>query len=87
MRDLAARSPDDPDVQTLYAEALMNVHAWQLWTPSGEPVEGTPETETRLERLLARNLRTPGANHYYMHVMEASPTPGKALAAAERLRG
>jgi tetratricopeptide (TPR) repeat protein len=87
MRSLAARYPADDDVQVLGAEAAMTVHAWKLWTSAGAPVEGTAEVEARLETVLARNPQHPGANHYYVHVMEASPTPGKALAAAERLRG
>jgi tetratricopeptide (TPR) repeat protein len=87
MRRVAAQFPDDLDVQTLCAESEMNVHAWKLWTAQGEAVAGTPEIETRLESVLARNAAHPGANHYYVHVMEASPEPGKALAAAERLHG
>ncbi len=87
MRALAARFRADDDVQVLTAEAAMTVHAWKLWTPAGEPVAGTPEIEARLETVLARNPSHPGANHYYVHLMEASPTPQKALAAALRLRG
>jgi tetratricopeptide (TPR) repeat protein len=87
MRDLAGQFPDDLDVQTLCAEAEMNVHAWKLWTADGEPVAGTPGIESRLESVLARDPGHPGANHYYIHVMEASPHPEKALAAAQRLTG
>jgi tetratricopeptide (TPR) repeat protein len=87
MRAVAARFPDDLDVQTLCAEAEMNVHAWKLWTADGKPFEGTLEIEARLESVLRRDPNHPGANHYYVHVMEASPDPGKALAAAERLSG
>jgi len=87
MRLLAARFPADDDVQVLSAEAAMTVHAWKLWTPAGEPVEGTRDTEARLETVLARDPGHPGANHYYVHLMEASPTPEKALSAALRLRG
>jgi len=87
MRELAQRFPQDLDVQTLSAEAAMNVHAWKLWTADGQPAEGTPDIEARLESVLAREPSHPGANHYYIHVMEASPHPEKALAAAERLGG
>lgn len=87
MRKVAARFPDDLDVQTLCAESEMNVHAWKLWTPQGQPVEGTPEIEARLEAVLRRDPGHPGANHYYIHTMEASPEPGKAIAAAQRLTG
>lgn len=87
MRAVAARFPDDLDVQTLCAEAEMNLNAWKLWKADGEPVPGTLEIEARLESVLRRNPAHPGANHYYIHVMEASPAPGKAVASAERLRG
>jgi tetratricopeptide (TPR) repeat protein len=87
MQRVAARFPADDDVQVLCAEAQMTVHAWKLWTPDGQPLAGTPEIEARLEAVLARAPDHPGANHYYIHVMEASPSPQKAVAAAERLRG
>jgi len=87
MRELAQRFPQDLDVQTLCAEAGMNVHAWKLWTADGQPAEGTPEIEARLESVLRHDPKHPGANHYYIHVMEASPHPEKALTAAERLHG
>jgi tetratricopeptide (TPR) repeat protein len=86
MRAVAARYPEDLDVQTLCAEAQMNVHAWKLWNADGTPVAGTLETEARLEEVLRRDPGHPGANHYYIHVMEASPHPERALEAAERLR-
>jgi len=87
MRQVAEHFPNDPDVQTLCAEAQMNVHAWKLWTADGQPGAGTLEIEARLESVLQRSPDHPGANHYYIHVMEASPDPGKAVASAERLRG
>ncbi len=87
MQRVAARFPADDDVQVLCAEAQMTVHAWKLWTPEGQPVAGTPEIEARLEAVLARAPDHPGANHYYIHLMEASPTPQKAVAAAQRLGG
>jgi tetratricopeptide (TPR) repeat protein len=87
MRDLAGRFPDDLDLQTLCAEGEMNVHAWKLWTADGQPVAGTPDIEALLESVLRRDPGHPGANHYYIHVMEASPHPEKALAAAQRLTG
>jgi tetratricopeptide (TPR) repeat protein len=87
MREVAARFPDDLDVQTLCAESEMTVNAWKLWTPDGEPVAGTPEIVARLEGVLKRDPGHPGANHYYIHVMEASSDPGKATASAERLTG
>ena len=87
MRELAQRFPQDLDVQTLCAEAGMNVHAWELWTSDGQPAEGTPGIEAQLESVLRRDPNHPGANHYYIHVMEASPHPQQALASARRLPG
>jgi tetratricopeptide (TPR) repeat protein len=87
MRDVAARFPDDLDVQVLYAESKMNLNPWKLWTAQGTPAEGTAEIVATLESVLARNPMHPGANHYYIHAMEASLHPEKAVPSAERLRG
>ena len=87
MREVAGRFPDDFDVQTLYAEAMMNLHAWKLWGADGTPAEGTPEIVATLERILARQPLHVGALHYYVHAMEASRHPERAIVAAERLRG
>lgn len=85
MREIAAHHPDDLDVQTLYAESLMNLNAWRLWTPDGRAAPGTEEIVGILERVLARDPSHAGANHYYIHAIEASPHPEKALAAADRV--
>ena len=85
MQRAAARHPDDLDVQTLTAEALMNRNPWKLWKPDGSPAPGTAEIVALLERVLAKNPNHPGANHYYIHTVEASPHPERALAAAGRV--
>jgi hypothetical protein len=85
MRDVARKFPDDLDVQVLFAESLMNANPWKLWTNDRKPAPGTVEIETTLERVLARDPTHPGGNHYYIHTMEASPYPDRALAAAGRL--
>ncbi|PWT83018.1 MAG: hypothetical protein C5B57_07745 [Blastocatellia bacterium] len=85
MAVLATRYPDDLDAQTLYAESLMDLRPWQLWTRDGRPSDVTPEVMRVLESVLKRAPLHPGANHYYIHTMEASPQPEKALAAARRL--
>lgn len=87
MRQVAERFPDDLDVQTLCAEAQMTVHAWKLWTADGQPIAGTLAIESLLESVLERDPGHPGANHYYIHVMEASPRPERALPSAARLPG
>ena len=86
MRAVAHRYPDDLDVQTLFAESMMNVHAWKLWSPDGTPAEGTTEIIATLESVLKRDPMHMGALHYYVHAVEASPHPEKGLAAAARLR-
>jgi tetratricopeptide (TPR) repeat protein len=85
MRDLAMRYPDDLDAQTLYAESVMDLNPWKFWRPDGKPAEDTPEILTTLEGVLQRDPAHLGANHFYIHAVEASPTPEKALASAHRL--
>jgi hypothetical protein len=87
MKTVAERFPADFDVQTLTAEAMMNIHAWKLWTLDGAPAPGTDAIVALLESVLAKDPWHPGANHYYIHAVEASPDPGKAVPAAERLPG
>jgi tetratricopeptide (TPR) repeat protein len=77
---------DDPDVGTLYAEAMMDLRPWNLWTHEGEPQPGTPEILSTLERVLRIDPDHPGANHLYIHTVEASPHPELANASADRLR-
>ena len=87
MRDVYRRFPDDLDAATLYADSLMNLNPWQLWTKDGKPAEGTEEIVTVLESVLARDPNHLGANHLYIHAVEASPTPHRALPSANRLEG
>jgi len=85
MRELARRCPDDLDVATLYAESLMDLHPWKLWGLDGRPSEGTEEIVGVLESVLSRDPNHVGANHYYIHAVEASPHPEWALTSAKRL--
>jgi tetratricopeptide (TPR) repeat protein len=87
MHDLAERYPDDPDAQTLYAEALMIPVRWHWYTLDGKPAEGVSEAERVLESVLRRFPFHPGANHLYIHVVESSPTPERAIPSAQRLMG
>jgi len=87
MRKVAAQHPDDMDIQVLFAESLMNLNPWHLWTLDHEPAPGTMEIVTTLEAVLARAPEHPGANHYYIHTVEASRHPERALPAADRLGG
>jgi tetratricopeptide (TPR) repeat protein len=85
MKELSRRYPDDLDAATLYAESMMNLRPWELWTREGKPAEGTEEILAVLESVLQRNPDHTGANHYYIHAIEASPWPERGLPAAERL--
>jgi tetratricopeptide (TPR) repeat protein len=87
MEDVARRFPDDMDVQTMLAEGLMNTNPWKLWSADGKPGPGTPAILAALQKVLARDPKHPGANHYWIHAVEASPDPGRAAPSAERLVG
>lgn len=87
MRSVAQQFPDDDDAATLFAEALMDLRPWDFWRPDGKPQPGTDEIVATLESVLARNPNHPGACHYYLHAVEASAQPGRALPCAERLPG
>jgi tetratricopeptide (TPR) repeat protein len=86
MRALTERYPDDLDAATLYAESLMNLRPWKLWTLDGQPAEDTEQILQVLDRVLRRDPQHIGANHYYIHSIEASPTPERGLPSAERLK-
>jgi tetratricopeptide (TPR) repeat protein len=81
---VAAQFPDDVEVATLHAEALMDLSPWNYWTAEGEPKPDTKVILASLERVLASNPDHPGANHFYIHAVEAVQ-PQRAVAAAERL--
>jgi tetratricopeptide (TPR) repeat protein len=86
MADVAARSPDDPDVRSLYAEALMDLSPWSYWSRDGSPRPQTREILSQLEAVLASHPEHPGANHFYIHAVEAVD-PARAVPMAERLAG
>src|SRR5689334_21285381 len=85
MADLVRRYPEDLDAATLYAESLMNLRPWKLWTLDGRPAEDTPQILATLESVLKRAPNHMGANHYYIHSVEASTSPERALPSAARL--
>jgi hypothetical protein len=86
-KGLAAAWPDDLDAQTLYAEALMIPVRWKWYGSDGHAAEGMPDAERTLEGVLRRWPEHPGANHYYIHAVESSPTPERAIPSAQRLMG
>jgi tetratricopeptide (TPR) repeat protein len=85
MKTLAEKYPDDLDAATLYAESLMDLNPWKLWDHDGNPAENTEEIVRVLESVLARDPNHAGANHFYIHAVEASPHPERALPSARRL--
>lgn len=87
MRALWREFPDDPDAGVLFAEAMMDLRPWDLWTAEGQPKPGTEEILSTLESILSKHPDHPGACHYYIHAVEASPAPERALACADRLPG
>lgn len=86
MGEVFSSFPDDRDVAVLYADALMNLRPWDLWTSDGMQQPGTDEIIAILENVLEKQPDHPGACHFYIHTMEASPFPEKALPAANVLR-
>src|SRR5205085_6214807 len=86
MRDVWRSFPNDPDVGALFAEAMMDLRPWDQWTAQGKPQPGTDEILATLDAVLKLNPNHPLANHLYIHAVEASPNPQRAIAAADRLR-
>ena len=85
MRLLVEKYPDDADARALFAEALMDVHPWRLWGAAGDPSAGTDELVQNIEQGLAAQPDHLGLLHFYIHAIEASPDPARALSAAQRL--
>ena len=85
MGTLSKKFPEDLDVATLYAESLMNLRPWRLYTKDGMPEPGTDAIVASLERVMSRNANHPGANHYFIHAVEASNRPERAVPQAQRL--
>jgi len=86
MQTLARQVPRDANVALLAAEAQLNLHPYDWWTPTGAPKPWTPAIERDLARALALDARHPGAHHYWIHLHESSPHPERADRSAEFLR-
>lgn len=86
MKKVYNQFPSDPDIGALYAESLMNLHPWDLYEKhTKKPRPWTPELVAVLEHLIQQNPRHPGAHHFYIHALETSSTPEKALESAKLL--
>ena len=86
MREVWKRYPKDPEVGALFAESMMNLRPWDQWASDGKPQPGTDEIIATLDAILKLNPNHPLANHLYIHAVEASPNPERAIGAADRLR-
>jgi hypothetical protein len=87
MHWLHEQYPDDLDAATLYADSLMTRVRWQWWNRNGTPAPGTAEAVSVLEEVMRRYPDHPGANHFYIHAVEMSPSPERAIPSAQRLMG
>jgi len=85
MKAASEKFPDNKDVLALYADAMMLQHPWDLWTVDGKPKPWQPAIQAVLEKVIKIDSLHPGANHYYIHIVEASPDPGLALYSADVL--
>jgi tetratricopeptide (TPR) repeat protein len=87
MTKVATTYPDDPDVQTLYADAVMNTMPWDYWEKDGSLKAAAVPIRQALERTIAAHIDHAGAHHYYIHLLEGSNVPDAAEASADRLGG
>jgi hypothetical protein len=85
MGELTKNYPDDLDAATLYADSMMNLRPWKLWNADDTPAEGTDQIVATLEGVLRRDPNHIGAMHLYIHAVEASPNPERALPYADRI--
>ena len=85
MAEVWAAYPESSDVGVLYAEAMMVQRPWKLYSAEGQPEGDTLHIVATLERVMELDSDNPGANHLYIHAVEPSLTPDRAIAAADRL--
>jgi len=86
MHDLVKLYPGDPDIKILYVDAMMLIHAWDMWNNDGTPKAWSPEIISYCENVLRSNPNHPAALHYYIHLTEASRHPEVAMESADRLK-
>ncbi len=86
MRKLVEKYPDDVEAATLFSESLMDLHPWDFWLKDGTAKPWTQKIISSLERTLKMNPDHPGANHLYIHTVEASKEAERALKSANTLR-
>ena len=84
MTEVLQKFPDDPDVLTLYAVAVMNTMPWNYWDIEGNPSPNILEAKAALEKAIEINPDHAGAHHYYIHLVEL-PKPDLAIESADKL--
>ena len=77
--------PNDPDIASLYGESLMNLQPWDYWAVDGSPKGRIEEVVAVLEGVMVSHPQHPGAKHFYIHAVEASKNPQRAVKPAEDL--
>jgi len=85
MRNLHDQYPDDADIATIFGESYMNTTRWDYWEADGSAKPGTAEAQAAFESAMRSEHDHPGANHLYIHLMEASSQPELAMPAAQKL--
>ncbi|WP_348798694.1 tetratricopeptide repeat protein [Flavobacterium adhaerens] len=83
MESVAKKFPNDATIGTLYAESLMNLHPWDLYTKEGIAQPWTAEIESILKNALKNDPKHIGANHFYIHAVESSNSPERANVSAQ----
>lgn len=86
MREFVEKYPDDLDAATIFAESIMDLHPWDYWQKDGTMQPWTNEILSTLEGVMKVNPDHHGANHLYIHAVEASKTPERGIASANKLR-
>ena len=84
MKIMHQQYPEDVDIASIYAESLMDMHPWDLWEKDGAAKPWTPEIIKAIEVAITLNPNHPGGHHYYIHALEASPYPERALPSAKK---
>jgi hypothetical protein len=87
MAQVCRRFPNDTDARVLYAESIMVLCAGRFWNADGSPMPDTKLMVDALECALRQDPNHTGANHYYIHAMEGSPHPERALSSADTVAG
>jgi len=87
MREVTKQFPDDLDARVIFSEALMDTMPWDYWLKDRSPKPETEEAFAALRYVIQRDPNHPGANHFFIHAVEAGPHPEQGIPSADRLTG